>query len=72
MAKQPVPAATVSGRANTPEVDEWLQKTNALTVAAIGLTAAPIDQDTAAMMRQVQAGCAVLLTALQRLTLPGA
>jgi hypothetical protein len=56
--------------ANTPEVDEWLAKTNQLTTAAIALTAGHIDDNTAAMMRQVQSGCAVLLTALNRLTLP--
>jgi hypothetical protein len=56
--------------ANTPEVDDWLQKTNQLTVAAIGLAAAPINVDEAAMMRQVQSACAVLLTALQRLQMP--
>jgi hypothetical protein len=69
MAKEPQAAA---GRANTPEVDEWLQKSNNLTNAAIALAAYPIDQDTAAMMRQVQSGCMVLLTALQRLQLPAA
>jgi len=56
--------------ANTPEVDDWLQKTNNLTNAAIFLSQKTVSQDEAAMMRQVQTGCAVLLTALQRLILP--
>jgi hypothetical protein len=54
--------------ANTPEVDEWLEKTNNLTRAAISLASGTtIDYELGAMMRQVQSGCAVLLTALQRL-----
>jgi hypothetical protein len=58
--------------ANTPEVDEWLQKTNNLTLAAISLAAGTtMDYELGAMMRQVQSGCAVLLTALQRLPPPG-
>ena len=54
--------------ANTPEVDEWLQKTNNLVVAAIGLAGGRnIEGDIASMMRQVQSACSGLLTVLQRL-----
>jgi hypothetical protein len=57
--------------ANTPEVDEWLEKTNNLTRAAIHLAAAnPVDHDTAAMMRQVMTAATVLIAAMQRLILP--
>ena len=56
--------------ANTPEVDEWLAKTNNLLTAAVSLSAAPVDADTAAMMRQVRTAAVSLMTALQQLQLP--
>jgi hypothetical protein len=65
MAKEPT---ATTGRANTPEVDDWLAKSAQLTAAAISLAGNPsVDAATSSMMRQVQAGCMVLLTALQRL-----
>ena len=53
--------------ANTPEVDEWLQRTNQLTVAAISLAAQRADEDVSSMMRQVRAAASTLITALSHL-----
>jgi len=54
--------------ANTPEVDEYLQRTNALTQTAISISGNPtIDQDTFSMMRQIQSALSAFLTVLQRL-----
>jgi len=54
--------------ANTPEVDEWLEKTNNLQRAAITLSGGPpVDDDTRAMMLQVRTACQALLTAMQNI-----
>ena len=57
--------------ANTPEVDEYLQKTMNLVNAAIALSGANNSDDaTWSMMRQVQTAVMTLLTAMQRIPAP--
>jgi regulator of sigma D len=73
MAKAPASLSTREGTSgNTPEVDEWLAKSQQLTVAAIALSGQQesVDENTASMMRQVRAGCQTLLTALSGIPLP--
>ena len=54
--------------ANTPEVDDWLAKTNQLLMAAVGLSAERnIDSDTARMMRQCRTMAQSFLQSLQSL-----
>ena len=54
--------------ANTPEVDQYLTATNNLLQTTISISGNPtIDQDTFAMMRQIQTALTAFLTALQRL-----
>ena len=54
--------------ANTPAVDEWLEKTNGLQLTAISISGNPtIDRETSAMMRQIITAATALITVLQRL-----
>ena len=53
---------------NTPEVNEWLQKTQALLMAAVSISGNPtIDRATASMMRQCRTMGQAFLQALQSL-----
>jgi len=54
--------------ANTPAVDEWLQKTNDLNVTAIALASGRnITAEEASMMRQIVSAARGLITVLQLL-----
>ena len=54
--------------ANTPEVDEYLQRTNNLQLIAISIAGNPtIDAETHSMMGQIVAAVEGLLTVLRRL-----
>ena len=53
---------------NTPEVNEWLQKTNQLLMAAVSISGQPtIDRANASMMRQCRTMGQAFLQALQSL-----
>jgi hypothetical protein len=59
----------MSGREGvTPEVTEWLAKTNNLQLAAISISGNPtIDADTHMMMRMIMTACQSLMSALRNL-----